>query len=252
MSKYTTEVRFICESKAGLSENVGFNQIENVLLQSWSSIFNTSWSIFDEDYRSVLCTKILRHYYTREICCETVGLWQHWLNERMCEIMPYYNKLYESELLEFKPFEDTDYYEEGNKTDNEDETNDENNTAKSTRTDDLKNTSTGTNSSTNRFSDTPQGGLDGISANKYLTTAELNNGDYSNSGTNTGTVVDDGTSTSNRVRDFTGTEEYLNHVYGKRNSSKSYSQLLNEYRDTFLNIDSMIIHELEDLFFGLW
>ena len=31
MSKYTTEVRFICETNANLTESVGFNDIENVL-----------------------------------------------------------------------------------------------------------------------------------------------------------------------------------------------------------------------------
>ena len=99
MSKYTTELRFICESKAGLSDSVGFNQIDDVISKSWNKIFD-NFPIFDESYRSVLCSKILKHYYTREISAETVGLWQLWLNTRMGEIMPYYNKLYESALLE--------------------------------------------------------------------------------------------------------------------------------------------------------
>ena len=82
MSKYTTELRFICESKAGLSDSVGFNQIDDVISNSWNKIFD-NFTIFDESYRSVLCSKILKHYYTREISAETVGLWQHWLNTRM-------------------------------------------------------------------------------------------------------------------------------------------------------------------------
>ena len=55
--------------------------------------------IFDENYRSVLETKILRHYYTREIGFETVGLWKHYLKTKLNEIMPKYNKLYEASIV---------------------------------------------------------------------------------------------------------------------------------------------------------
>ena len=107
MSKYTTEVRYICEIEAGLSESSGFNNIGQVLHSSHNSVIG-DYPIFDEKYRETLNTKILRHYYTREICEETVGLWKLRLNTRMNEIMPYYNKLYSSELLNFNPFYDID------------------------------------------------------------------------------------------------------------------------------------------------
>ena len=54
MSKYTTEVRFICEQKSGLTESVGFNNINNVLDKSWDKIFTKNWEIFDESYRKIL------------------------------------------------------------------------------------------------------------------------------------------------------------------------------------------------------
>ena len=44
MSKYTTEVRFICEQKAGLEESVGFDQIDSVIAKSWDKIFTTQAS----------------------------------------------------------------------------------------------------------------------------------------------------------------------------------------------------------------
>ena len=107
MSKYTTELRYVCEVESGLVESKGFNSIETILANSRASIFNFPYPIFDETYRPVLETKILRHYYTRELCTETVGLWKHFLSVRMNEIMPYYNKLYESETLQFNPLMDT-------------------------------------------------------------------------------------------------------------------------------------------------
>lgn len=122
MSKYTTEVRYICEQAAGLEESKGFDSVENILTIAAPKIFNFNFPIFDENYRIVLEKKILKHYYTREIGAETVGLWKLWLDSRMNEIMPYYNQLYESELIDFNPLYNTDYTKEYQKT-NDNETN---------------------------------------------------------------------------------------------------------------------------------
>ena len=109
MSKYTTEVRFICEDAAGYEHSVGYDKVEDVIDKSWQKVFDFDFPIFDEDYRSVLCKKIIKHYYTREIGFETIGLWKLKLNMMMNEIMPFYNKLYETELLKFNPLNDADY-----------------------------------------------------------------------------------------------------------------------------------------------
>ena len=85
MSKYTTEVRYVCEVESGLVESQGFNSINTILDNSRTKIFNFPYPIFDEAYRPVLEKKILKHYYTREICAETVGLWKHYLDMRMNE-----------------------------------------------------------------------------------------------------------------------------------------------------------------------
>ena len=47
------------------------------------------------------------------------------------------------------------------------------------------------------------------------------------------------------------TANFIEHIYGKTNS-KSYSLLLKELRDTFINIDLMVIDELSDLFMSVW
>lgn len=123
MSKYTTEVRFICEDAAGLTESAGFNSIEDkiidptpgaivyeqgILSKAAEKIFDFPFPIFDEAYRVPLEKKILRHYYTREICEETVGLWKLRLSDRLNMIMPYYNQMYTSELLKFNPLYDVE------------------------------------------------------------------------------------------------------------------------------------------------
>ena len=108
MSDYTTQIRFICESKSGLTESVGFSGIMEAIENSVDDIFNFEWPIFDEAYRVPLEIKILRHFYTREIGEETFGLWQLRLCDRLNVIMPYYNQLYKSELIKFNPMYDVD------------------------------------------------------------------------------------------------------------------------------------------------
>ena len=83
MSKYTTEVRFICENNAGLVDSEGYNSINQILNDCVDKVFNFDFPIFDENYRKVLEIKILKHYYTREIATETVGLWKHFLDMRL-------------------------------------------------------------------------------------------------------------------------------------------------------------------------
>lgn len=103
MSKYTTTVRSICESNAGQGFGKGYDNVNDIILSAVPKIFSFPFEIFDEEYRVPLCAKILKHYYTREISEETVGLWKLRLDTRLNEIMPYYNELYKSTLYDFDP-----------------------------------------------------------------------------------------------------------------------------------------------------
>ena len=113
MANYTTQIRTICENAANSDERKGYSDINSILTTAAPIVFDFDFPIFDEAYRLPLEKKILKHYYTREISEETVGLWKLRLDTRMNEIMPFYNKLYESELLEFNPFYDVDYTRTG-------------------------------------------------------------------------------------------------------------------------------------------
>lgn len=311
MSKYTTEVRTICENLIGLKSPAGYGSVNDILSQAAPLVFNFEWPIFDEAYRRVLEIKILKHFYTREIGLETVGLWKLKLDTKMNEIMPYYNQLYKTELLEFNPLYDVDITrdrteerEGSNKTDggfnnenvygkknnysednsvNSDTTDDtttsgtSDTTGSSTTTE--SNTRTGKN--TDRYSDTPQGAISDLESNSYLTNARIIDSNETNAGnkkidneenlnyndsiersvnrkdnTNkTGENEESGSSSDNGTnysyQNITDTNKYLEHVTGKQ-GSKSYSEMILEYRKTFLNIDMMVIEELEPLFMQLW
>ena len=264
MSKYTTEVRFICETAAGLTESVGYNSIDKVLDGARASVFDFDFPIFDESYRAVLENKILKHYYTREIGAETVGLWKLWLNTRLNEIMPYYNKLYESELIKFNPMYDvdltTDYQKVDNGTNNKTGSFSESGTSSESGSDTISRTDTNVNKNDHwdYYSDTPQGGINGLANNTYLTNARHITDDSTGSsstvsGTSTnsktGNTSKNGNTTDNAT--IRNVEDYLHHVAGKT-GGVSYSKMLTEFRDTFLNIDMMIIGELKDLFMNLW
>ena len=64
MSKYTTEVRFICETSTGLHDSKGYNDIDTILTTAIPKVFSFPFPMFDESYRGVLERKILKHYYT--------------------------------------------------------------------------------------------------------------------------------------------------------------------------------------------
>lgn len=291
MSKYTTEVRFIVESLAGLKESVGYTQVSDVIAKSRTKIFSFPYPIFDENYRPILETKILKHYYTREIGAETFGLWQLWLDRKMNEIMPYYNQLYKSELLQFNPLYDYDLWRTHNVNRNEDVndngkiTRNETDTLHQTTETDTHNTndissngeSTVNNTADNvtnnkdRYSETPQGQIHLLESMDYLTNARIidttdnatgsahtSNEDNSDSNfnenvdsTTDGSTNRTGSTDTTNTKNLTSVEDYLEHVSGKM-PGRTYSAMLQEYRQTFLNIDMLIINELNTLFMGLW
>lgn len=251
MSKYTTQVRFICESASGAVDSVGYNDVNKTIASAIPKIFDFDFPIYDESYRSVLCTKILKHYYTREIGAETVGLWKLWLDTRLNEIMSYYNQLYASTLIEFNPMYDVDLTTTHTR-DNEGVTNvtdsgDTTNEGSSEQNDN----SSGNNTNKDLYSDTPQGALTNVENQEYLTNARMvsNNGSSTSKSNNTynGSVKTE----SESETAVTSTEEYLQKIIGKTGGS-SYSKRLLEFRNTFINIDTMIINELSDLFLNLW
>lgn len=106
MSKYTIELRFAIESMANLDESVGLHDVDKTIETARPALFNFTFPIFDENYRIPLEHKIMRHFYLREIGFETIGLFQFMLGNKLNEIMPYYNQLYQSELIKFDPLQD--------------------------------------------------------------------------------------------------------------------------------------------------
>ena len=118
MSKYTMTLRQIKENEIDIFKDI-------------------QYPIFDEYYRSTLNNNIINHYYFHEIGVETIGRFLFNLKARMSLIMPYYNKMYETTLLDQRIMDNYDV------------------------------TETITNSSKDLTSDTPQGQID-LETSKYV------------------------------------------------------------------------------------
>lgn len=254
MSKYTTEVRFICETVAGYDESQGYAEVDTIIDKAIPQIFSFPFPIFDENYREILEKKILKHFYTREIAHETYGLWKLKLDTKLNEIMPYYNKLYDSELLEFNPLYTKDYTRT---TKNAGQTTSEttsnavtNGTSNETHSDVTNNANANTN--TDLYSDTPQGQLAHVEDETYLTNARQVTDNTVNHGESSGNSGSNSNSASASVGSARGTtfDDYIERVVGY--DGKCAAELLMQFRKTFLNIDMMIINDLEELFFTLW
>ena len=239
MSKYTTEVRYICEMNSGFPvEEMSSHTPDQIIAASRSKIFDFSYPIYESGHKPELETKILKHYYTREIGAETVGLWKLWLNERLNLIMPKYNKLYKMEAetigkelqnidVEFHSLREDDF----TKLIDETRTDNLTHTSENTRTDNLADSSSFTRTdnltdeiesdtsgssnrlTTDKFSDTPQGTVTNVNNDTYLTEyrsvseTETTTGGKSETGTHTGTQTNVGSEQHTGTQKNTGTNK---------------------------------------------
>lgn len=192
----------------------------------------TTYSIFDETYRQTLNNNILMHYYENEIGFETAELFRVYLNQRLNEIMPKYNALYQAQkhLLDnnllFNNVNVTESLQGSNTT---------------TTSSNSTSTNTGSSSNKNLFQDTPQGEIAStdIDNQKWATNLTL-----------------DSNSTSNTIEDYnsgsgSGTNAYIKTIIGN-NGGKFNIDLLNDIKNNLMNIDLMVINELYDLFMQIF
>ena len=199
MAVFTTQLRSICEFLADETESKPLGDVNAIIEKARVKIFDFNYDLYDETYKPVLERKILRHFYMQEIGLETYGLWKFHLENKLNEILPYYNELYKTLLFEYNPIYDIDLttkrsqqgtqnLDEKHKTQSDisdsstysrnqsgSETGDttEQNNNVSTMNTNRKNNNESEN--INQFSDTPQNGLSSVKSGRYLTNATVIN-----------------------------------------------------------------------------
>lgn len=103
MSKYTTQLRWIVEQVQG---KVPYSASQRYTPETWEKIGLADYDLWEPDYRATLNAKIIDHYYFKEIGFETVAQFAWYIRMTMQEIMPYYNKLYETQAMMTEPLRD--------------------------------------------------------------------------------------------------------------------------------------------------
>lgn len=259
MGKYSLRIKDICENLyvgndsklesfvanlwgGGFEQNIenpfdDFVPVDKIIEQVRSKIFDFDYPTVDDEQKKNLETKILKHYYMYEIGSETYGRFKLALNDKLNMIMPYYNKLYESQTLisKDKLLANKDYQETRNTTGSGQSKVTSNGTQNSTGTGTSKVDST----AKQKFEDTPTSALGN---DDYATNITTNTNDSTTTNNTTDTTTNSATNESNG----SSTEEMLRHIWG--NDNFLLQDALAKYRDNILNIDESIITELYDLF----
>jgi len=285
MSKYTSEVYEIIKSLAYDTTNINtiYQQIDDAL----PLIFDFDYPIWSADYKRTLEKKIIMHYFKKEICCETFELWQMFLNERLNLIMPYYNELYLSTIPEYDITKDhntnssdidtntltnvltdtTIGLDTLNGTDKNinAETNDGTMGKIASNKSIISGVDTGFNTGERVEYKVPQA-KNGDNTD-YASFLETNKGDSTQTkdGTNDIDILDDttnhteiggtndktieSTNNSNLKKDATTTTTGTHTITHNASGNNVYvADLIMKHRTSIINIDSMIIEELHDLF----
>lgn len=177
-------------------------------------IFDFYYPIFDEEYRLTFERKFIEHFYFREIGCETVARFKFNLRSTLNLIMPFYNKLYISQLnnvLNLNNYEVTETFEKSS-----------NGTRKGTS--DVSNK--------NMFSDTGRKRVD------------INDIDYISN------ISKEENKTSSNVND-TNQEEWVRTMKGNI-GVQTQADLIRIHENSLKNVDKMVFDELEILFMGVF
>lgn len=224
----------------------------------------SDYPLYEKVSREELNKKILNHYKYREIGSETVGRFLDEFRTTMHEIMPYYNQLYKSQDIMDNiedPFGNVDIeekFEEKTTGIGESTSASSSNTISNTESDTETNTKI-TNNSKNVKSSEPQSQLN-IAAKDIDTlehadesTWDQNINDSESKTTDTANSSSENTSSGNSTNTTSGTRTT---TYTKKGNQgvNTYAHDMIELRETFLNIDKMIIDDknIQDLFLQVW
>lgn len=237
-----------------LESIVNYGKDEKTKIKDLAKIGRTE--IFDFDYplsskvsREYFESQILNHYLMRRIGFETLTAFKIQLNCKLNEIMPIYNKLFDSiDTLDFFGPEITTRIGEDYSTH---ESRDSNKTTLNSEDSLNSNTiSNGSNTNDIRRSDTPQSNLQDVRDGSYVTNYEYD----------TGTNTNNSDTNSSNSSNSNGTSENNSNSNDNKNYNETVTRSLtgidrlNQYKEiqeNLISIFKLIYKELDCLFYGL-
>ena len=221
------------------------------IIEGGHNIFDFKYPFYNEEKRKAFEKNFIRHFYFREIGAETIDRFKLYLEDKMNNVFPYYNKLLETTMIEYEIIDNyklTETYErtvdnegktsaisssvgrlygeqesntnqthntESNGTTKETDTTKNNETVKSTGSKETEDNGSATDQKINKFLDTPQGKID-LTDSNYLTELRQENstGTQQNKGkeTSSNTQQTDGTTTRTNEGNQTGKETGTNNT----------------------------------------
>jgi hypothetical protein len=241
------------------------------VLELETDIGLNEYPLFDESYRPALNKKIVDHFYNREIGMETVSMFRHQLRRRMNEIMPLYNQHYEASRIKIDPLKTIDIRNVGNMEATSNATghaetattgHEQTDTTGHGQTDTTGNSATTSASDAKSravASDHPQENLSGTG--DYATSSNDAISNTTANGTSDDTTSATRDDTGSAVRNDTGTATQDDTNTATQNASNTGSTtgftgnqaaVIFQLRQTFVNVDMMVIGDLEDLFMLVW
>lgn len=216
MSRYTTELRSVCDLFSREEVEGWFKDYElsDFLTQDEIDVINErgTWT------KDKLAKKIVDHYFMNEIGYETPALFRHYAKERMQLLMEEYLPLIYSAAIKYDPLVNVDYTETYHGQDNGN----------------TNGTSNTTGLAVN--SDTPQGQ---VSKESILA------GNYATSTTGTDTDTSSNANSSN-------TSDSTKTVKGNSGVITTAQRMVQQYRDNIRAIDREIVNKVNDLFMGIY
>lgn len=224
MSKYTIELRKICEIAT------------RDRVESWFKDYDLSDYLTDEEIEVIrtrgtfsedkLAKRIVDHYYMREIAFETIPLFENRVKNKIKEIMERQSYRIYSASIKYDPLVNVDYTE----------TLDRN--LKGEANSKSSSVSSGNGLAVN--SDTPMGQIsyDKIMDGKYASSTGASESNNS--------ISDNSDTSSNQD------ENYVKKVKGNSGVSATAQKMIEQYRQNIIEITNDIIYELRDLFFILY
>lgn len=288
MASYTMELREYIEQVT--QNDVSLSTRERIE-KGRTKLFDFDYPIFDPNYKAVFETHFIRNFYMTEIGFETEGLFKFQLETWLLINMPYFNKLFESELIKFDPLVNShmeaSHTNKKGKDQSVDNTTDvkNNGTTNNTTSETSNNTTSGTSNNTtsgtqtddnfNRQLDskTPDGRLnltanDGEGVIEYANEIVENNENNQSTSSGTSDTATTGTTETTASGTSEGTSSNTSNIIGSTNATitetedyvqtrtgkvgvQTYSKMLTEYRQSLLRLENTIFDEMRKKLFML-
>lgn len=184
------------------------------MLENNVNIFDFDYPIFREEYRKTFEENFINYFLDDEIAHETVALFKHRLKVKLRLIMPYYNKIFETQEMEQRILDNYDVTETYNRNVVSDSVNSVTSTSK------------------NLYKDAPKTKID---IDKFDTVTNLTK--------NEGTTSTDG---------FTSNTEKWERTMKGNIGVQTDADAIIKYWKSIRNVEKEIFEELECLFMGVY